>query len=47
VSAANIVAAIEAGQTLVFPDTAAQAVEALIGDPVRELEARFGGLLSE
>ena len=47
VSAANIVAAVEAGQTSVFPDTAAQAVEALIGDPVRELEARFGGLLSE
>ena len=47
VSAANIVAAIEAGQTLVFPDTAAQAVETLIGDPVRELEARFAGLLSE
>ena len=47
VSAANIVAAVEAGQTSVFPDAAAQAVEALIGDPVRELEARFGGLLSE
>jgi len=47
VSAANIVAAVEAGQTSVFPDAAAQAVESLIGAPARELEARFAGLLSE
>ncbi len=47
VSAADIVAAVEAGQTSVFPDAAAQAVESLIGAPVRELEARFGRMLSE
>ena len=47
VSAANIVAAIEAGVTSIFPDTAAKTVEALIGQPVATLEARFGGLLTE
>ena len=46
-SAANIVAAIEAGVTSIFPDTAAKTVEALIGQPVATLEARFGGLLTE
>ena len=47
VSAANIVAAIETGVTSIFPDAAAKIVEALIGQPVATLEARFGGLLTE
>jgi NAD(P)-dependent dehydrogenase (short-subunit alcohol dehydrogenase family) len=47
VSAANIIAAIEAGVTAIFPDAAAKTVEALIGQPVATLEARFSGLLAE
>ena len=47
VSAANIIAAIDAGVTAIFPDAAAKTVETLIGQPVATLEARFSGLLGE
>ena len=45
-SAANIVAGLRAGETTIFPDEAALAVESVVGAGVATLEAQFTTLLS-
>jgi hypothetical protein len=46
-SAGAIIAGMIDGETSIFPDPAARAVESVIGTSVTALEAQFAGLLVE